>query len=405
MLKSVIIQDFFSFKGRKEIKLRDGVNLLLGINGSGKSSFIKALSVLTEGVASEGGLTSLIQGKWGGYKEIANCNGEREVPFVELTYVFDYNKLNKINEDAKFTSDLYYRITIHPLGSTSYILEESIYTEHKTKCESQFKYLEFYNGNGKISTRDDKGKISFLAYTSDNISGQELVLRQINDPVHYLPISTLRKAIESMSVYNNFNVEEGSALRKPSEYSTYKRLKKDGSNLFQILANLQLEHSFDYTRLEDTFKNVNPNFKRILIANPNGQLYLYLEENNFKHTISVLHISDGSLRFLLLESIFLNPLRGSLTAIDEPEKGLHPDMIRSVANMINQAAKQTQLIIATHSPHLLNQFELEDILVFEKDNENSTIVNTISEDDFPDWEGDFLPGQMWLLGQIGGKRW
>lgn len=80
-------------------------------------------------------------------------------------------------------------------------------------------------------------------------------------------------------------------------------------------------------------------------------------------------------------------------------------MIRSVAEMIKYAARQTQIIVATHSPHLLNQFELEDVLVFEKNEENSTVVRTVSEDDFPDWEGDYLPGQMWLLGQIGGKRW
>jgi predicted ATPase len=80
-------------------------------------------------------------------------------------------------------------------------------------------------------------------------------------------------------------------------------------------------------------------------------------------------------------------------------------MIRSIAEMIKYAAKDSQIIIATHSPLLLNQFELEDVLVFEKDENNSTIVKKVSENDFPDWEGDFLPGQMWLLGQIGGKRW
>jgi predicted ATPase len=121
--------------------------------------------------------------------------------------------------------------------------------------------------------------------------------------------------------------------------------------------------------------------------------------------IGALHISDGTLRFLLLESIFYNPQRGNIVAIDEPERGLHPDMIRSVAEMIKYAANSTQIIVATHSPHLLNQFELDDVLVFEKDEDNSTIVKSISEDDFSDWEGDYLPGQMWLLGQIGGKRW
>ncbi len=149
----------------------------------------------------------------------------------------------------------------------------------------------------------------------------------------------------------------------------------------------------------------NPYFKSIEISNLYGQSYLSLREKNMSKAIGALHISDGTLRFLLMESVFYNPSRGVLVAIDEPERGMHPDMIRSIADMMKHAAGQSQIIVATHSPHLLNQFELEDILVFEKDSENSTIIRRVSESDFPDWEGEYLPGQMWLLGQIGGKRW
>ena len=80
-------------------------------------------------------------------------------------------------------------------------------------------------------------------------------------------------------------------------------------------------------------------------------------------------------------------------------------MIKSLGDMMKNAAKECQIILATHSPHLLNQFELDDIIVFEKDNENKTVVKKVHEDDYEDWEGEFLPGQMWLRGLIGGKRW
>lgn len=403
MLKAIILRDFFSFKGEKKIKLKDGVNLLLGINGSGKSSFINSLRILSEGIVGEG-LVKLIQEQWGGYDQVVNFNGDRKAPYAQVTYVFDYKKLNIINAMADFKSDVYYRITIRQSG-TSYTLNERMYTEHKRRTGSSFTYLDFSNGNGKISTRTQDSAILFQDYTDREISGQELILRQINDPKHYLPIHTLRKAIESISVYSNFNVEEGSRVRSTAEFSTDVRLRKNGGNLSQILNLLKLNHTFDFARLEDTFKNINPNFRSIEITNLYGQSYLSLLEKNMSRAIGALHISDGTLRFLLLESIFYNPLRGSLVAIDEPERGLHPDMIRSVAEMIKYSTKQTQVIIATHSPHLLNQFDLEDVLVFEKNEENSTIVRTISEDDFPDWEGVYLPGQMWLLGQIGGKRW
>ena len=97
-----------------------------------------------------------------------------------------------------------------------------------------------------------------------------------------------------------------------------------------------------------------------------GQSYLSLLEKNMSRAIRASHISDGTLRFLLLESIFYNPLRGLFVAIDDPERGLHPDMIRSVAEMIKYSTRQTQVIIATHSPHLLNLFELEDFLYLRK---------------------------------------
>ncbi len=403
MIKSIILQDFFSFRGQNKIELNKGVNLLLGINGSGKTSFINALRLLSEGIEGDG-LVKLIQEQWGGYDQIINFNGERTAPCAQVTYVFDYGKLNDLNPAAGFQSDVYYRITIKKAG-TSYVLNEKVFTEHKSKKDTSFTYLDFSNGNGKISTKTQGGNIVFQDYTSDDISGQELVLRQINDPIHYLPTHTLRRAIESIAVYSNFDVSEGSKIRSPLEFSTDIRLRKSGVNLTQILNELRLNHAFDFERLEETFHNVNPHFKSIEITNLYGQSYLSLREKNMSRAIGALHISDGTLRFLLSECIFYNPFRGALVAIDEPERGLHPDMIRSVADMMKYAAGQSQIIAATHSPHLLNQFELEDILVFEKDEQNSTGIHRVSEKDFPDWNGEFLPGQMWLLGQIGGKRW
>ena len=106
-----------------------------------------------------------------------------------------------------------------------------------------------------------------------------------------------------------------------------------------------------------------------------------------------------------LLSIFYNPKRGTLVDIDEPESCLHPDMIRSVAKMMKSAGKTSQIIVATHSALLLNAFELDDILVFEKNDRNETQIIRYSEDDFENREGDLLPGQLWLNGEIGGKRW
>ena len=132
---------------------------------------------------------------------------------------------------------------------------------------------------------------------------------------------------------------------------------------------------------------------------------MMLREQHLSKSVSIEHISDGTLRYLLLLSILFNPERGSIVCIDEPETSLHPDMINTISEAIKQASRETQLIISTHSPLLLNAFELDDILIFEKNTDNETTVSRKSMDEFDEWVDDFLVGQAWLQGLLGGKRW
>lgn len=397
MLKRVIIKNFFSFAGETTIELKDGVNLLLGINGSGKTSFIRALKLLYEGVAGEGFEPQI--NAWGGYSSIVNANGDNKPECISLTYVFDYIKVKEIIPNSPFANDIVYKITLFPYGSTSYSISESLYVVNNKK----FSYISFRNGKGYISMRTEEGEIVKKdTFTETDISSKELVLRQISNPQRYQPSHTIRKCIENLSIYSTFDLRP---LRRPTDYNQGERLIASGHNLSYLLNNLKNQHSIEFDKIEELMKDVNPNYKSIDFSLLGSQIYLSIREKNIKHAIDALHMSDGTLRFLLLLSIFCNPNRGYIIGIDEPESGLHPDMIKSVAKMIKQAAKDTQIIIATHSPLLLNQFTLDDILVFDKDKDNHTVVSTPTETDFEDWEGAYLPGQMWLYGVLGGKRW
>lgn len=403
MIKKIIIEDFFSFKGKNEIELNAGVNLLLGINGSGKTSFLNALRLLYEGVSGVG-IESLFQEQWGGYSQVANANSDRKPLYIRITYIFDPVLLKKMNPLSPFEDDVNYCVSIFPLGATSYTIREKLYSAHR-EGDGAFTYLNFKNGNGRLSVRESNSSVHFEQYKDGVVSGQELVLRQITDPSRYLPSFTIRKAIDSMSIYSYFDTGSSSKLRSPAEYSSGMKLRKNGDNLAQLLNNFKNNKTSVYDRIEEHLSNVNPVYKSIEFNNLGSQLYLSLREKGLDRTIGALHISDGTLRFLLLMCIFYNPDRGKVIGLDEPESGLHPDMIKSVGDMIKYAAADSQIIIATHSPLLLNQFELEDVLIFEKGEENSAKVSRLNESDFPDWEGDFLPGQMWLRGQIGAKRW
>ena len=400
MIKELIIRDFFSFKGEHKIELNPGVNILVGINGSGKTSFLNAITMLYEGIAGNG-LSPLFR-QWGTYNAIVNACGEQKPECFSVTYVFDADVLRKLVPASPFKKDVYYKITAFPIGDgTNYSLCETLYSEDNKGKKKTFSYLEFRNGIGQISVRTDKG-IDVEKYEGGILSAQELVLRQITDPQRYLPSYVVREAINSMAGYSKFNFDK---VRQPAEANDFKRLINTGENLSQLLNSLNNNHTFQYEKIRECLKDINPNFTGIGYNVFGSRLYLSLREKNLSHAIDALHMSEGTLKYMLLLSIFYNPDRGSLIYIDEPESCLHPDMIRSVAKMMKSAAPTSQIIVATHSALLLNSFELDDIMVFQKNKSNETEIIRYSEKDFENHDGDLLPGQLWLNGEIGGKRW
>ena len=401
MIKELIIRDFFSFKGEHKIELSSGVNILVGVNGSGKTSFLNAFTLLHEGIAGNG-LSALFR-QWGTYNAIINACGEQKPDCFSITYVFDADVLKKIVPASPFKNDIYYKITVFPIGDgTSFSLCETLYSEDSRCKKKKFAYLEFRNGIGQISVRKTSGTIEVEKYDGGMLSAQELALRQITDPQRYLPSFVVREAINAIAGYSKFNFDK---VRQPAEANDLKRLISTGENLSQLLSNLNNNYTFQYEKIRECLSDINPNFTGIGYNFFGSRLYLSLREKNLSHAIDALHISDGTLKYMLLLSIFYNPDRGSLIDIDEPESCLHPDMIRSVAKMIKSAAKTSQIIVATHSALLLNAFELDDILVFEKNDRNETQIKFYSEEDFEDRKDDLLPGQLWLNGEIGGKRW
>ena len=400
MIKELIIRDFFSFKGEHTIELNPGVNILVGINGSGKTSFLNAVTLLYEGIAG-GGLSALFR-QWGTYNAIVNACGEEKPECFSVTYVFDADALKKIVSASPFKKDVYYKITVFPIGDgTSYSLCETLYSEDSSGKKKTFSYLEFRNGVGQISVRTKSG-IEVEKYESGMLSAQELALRQITDPQRYLPSFVVREAINAIAGYSKFNFDK---VRQPAEANDIKRLVSTGENLSQLLNKYLSERDIKILEI-GCGEGRDARYLLGLGYNVFGsRLYLSLREKNLAHAIDALHMSDGTLKYMLLLSIFHNPNRGALINIDEPESCLHPDMIRSVAKMMKGASKMSQIIVATHSALLLNAFELDDILVFEKNDSNETQIVRYSEDDFENREGELLPGQLWLNGEIGGKRW
>lgn len=410
MIKRIEIENFFSFGEKQTWDLNPRANVLVGINGSGKSNFLKAIHLLGEGMR-EGGSIQRVISSWRGFDSVCNFTANRK-DIIRLSFEFDKEKLKQIidNKGFAFSTNPVYEVEIHRVGSSDYFLKERVYSHSLQSGQTPFIHLQMDNGKGFVSERDDTGKINLKHRTYFNqpeevFNGRELIVKEVADAKRYFPLLTLKRAIETLNVYSYFDTSPGSGIRKYQDYSIESILQNDGLNLSQVLQNINKDHTLEYEHIEAAIRRVNPTYTSIILDNQNGRLGILLKEKNLARTVPVENVSDGTLRFLLLAAIFFNPKQGNVVCIDEPETGLHPDMLRAVTEMIRHACKAgIQVILTTHNPLLLNTFELDDIWIFEKDEANQTIIKSKTEDDFDGWADTFLPGDLWLRGLIGGRR-
>lgn len=391
MLTKVILENFFSFGKATTIELNPGVNLLIGINASGKSNFLKALQLLKVGVV-EGQLARLVLEQWGGWDEVVNCSGGRS-EYIAIEYHFQFPHLDSFS----------YRIELRDkLNVISERLMIALDNQEEIEVLNARNFHGTVRGNaGYIGVSKDKIE-SFDNY--DYEIGKPYLKKYIEQYSSGVLNVDFANLVNGMHFYNHFDISPKSPVRSPSSFGIDNYLFSTGENLNTVIQKIKNNQSLAYEKIKKQLKNVNPHFEEIGFNLFGSKSYLLLHEKNLDKAISIEHISDGTLFYLLHLAIFYNRERGKVVIVDEPEAGLHPDMIYSIARAIKHAENDnTQLFIATHSPLFVNHFELEELIVFEKDQYNQTIVKKV--DDFKELDEERPAGQLWQAGYLGGKRW
>ncbi|MGI8883240.1 MAG: AAA family ATPase, partial [Pyrinomonadaceae bacterium] len=182
-------------------------------------------------------------------------------------------------------------------------------------------------------------------------------------------------------------------------------LETDGSNLALILNDL--EHRGDTKdKIVENLKKFNPRIKDYSIRILGGPVPLFIREEGLEKPISAMRLSDGTLRYLCLLAILCHPEPPPLICIEEPETGLHPDILPTIAELMKEARHRTQLIVTTHSDILVSAFSdmPEAVLVCEKD-EDGTHFKRLNAEKLKEWLDEYSLGDLWLKGEIGGTRW
>jgi predicted ATPase len=213
--------------------------------------------------------------------------------------------------------------------------------------------------------------------------------------------------ISNWRKYHFHDTGDQSPIKKNVNVNDNRFFRQDGSNLPAYLLLLKKNYPQSYLLICNTIKQVTPflkDFRLETLMLHKDRLRLEWVHNFSDKYFDVSSLSDGTLRFICLATLLLQPptLRPSMILLDEPELGLHPYAITLLASMIKSAAVDTQVIISTQSSLLLDHFEPEDILVTELEN-GGTTIKRLDSDALDQWLEDYSLGQLWEKNYLGGR--
>ena len=217
----------------------------------------------------------------------------------------------------------------------------------------------------------------------------------------------LRDYLQSYKIFHFHDTSKGAPLRSSANINDNRYLKTDGSNLPAFLFMLQEKYPKTLRRIELTIRSVMPYFGNFSLAPSlldESQINLQWSdiENNEKY-FDANDLSDGSIRFIALATLLLQPTLPKVIIIDEPELGLHPTAIGKLAGMIKSVASRgCQIIVSTQSVNLINNFDAEDIITVDRKDKQSTF-NRLNNDTLQHWLNDYSLGELWTKSIINGQ--
>lgn len=353
MLDRIEIEGYKSIR-KLNLKL-EPINILIGSNGVGKSNFISFFKLVNNIYEQRLKQYSLKNGA----NNLLHF-GRKQTEFIKGYLNFGNNAYSFILESNN--------------DGGLFILEEnSIYHPAKNN-------LSFWNKNVQESG------------IKDSTSKRD---------------EYLREHLETYKIYHFHDTSNSAPLRSPANINDNRILKEDGDNLAAYLYLLQEKFPKNFKRIEKTIQSVAPFFNNFNLKPDRldeSRIKLVWNEKNHPDTyFDASHLSDGSLRFIALTTLLLQPELPKVIIIDEPELGLHPVAINKLAGLIKSASqKDCQIIISTQSVNLLNNFSPENIITVDKiDNQSS--FSRLDSDNLKNWLNDYSVGELWIKSVIDGQ--
>ena len=216
----------------------------------------------------------------------------------------------------------------------------------------------------------------------------------------------IRGMLRRFAVYQFHNTSFTSRMRQGWDVTEGRHLKEDGGNLGAFLHRLRAEDGLApyYARIVETIRLGLPFFADFELEPEGGQVLLRWREHGSDHVFAAHQASDGMLRYMALVALLLQPVHmlPELLILDEPELGLHPQTITTVAGLVKSVSTSKQVLLATQSVTLVNQFEAGDVVVGERCDRESWF-RRLDEEQLRDWLERYSLGGLWEKNVLGGR--
>lgn len=394
-LHSIKLTNLLSYGSEGVFLDLEPLNVLIGPNASGKSNLIEAIGLLA---ATPRDLTEPFRD--GGTVEDWIWKGSAGTRVAEIEVVL-----------ATFHELLLrYRLAF---GHEDYRLS----VQHESLEDALDPDKVFFQ-NDSLRMTLEKGRVPLVRLfkpdsgpsknesTLYSRTRQQSLLSQFRDPINHPQLTFVGEKFGDIRLFRNWQVGRDNPVRRPQDVTLPDDFLLESSNNLGLVLN-DLQNRLDTKKLLlDKLRLVYERVVDVTTKVQGGTIQIFFHEEGLRDRVPAARLSDGILHYLGLLTILLHPNPPPLVCIEEPELGLHPDILPKVADMLVDAAQRTQLIVTTHSDTLVSRLSEvpESVVVCECD-DRGTSLRRLEPARLEEWLEKYRLGELWAMGEIGGNRW
>ena len=411
LIHQLKLSGFLSF-GPKGIDLpMKALNVLIGPNGSGKSNFLEAVALLRSAprdISEPFRRDGIREWLW---------KGPRAPNTIKIEALVDYPQ----------AGGLRHSLVLADRGGLPIVVDEQIEPSKRRSIEKealsyyrppQNKQTSLLMAQSKLKAQRKSKKLRPGASTTSQVIGRQSEGAVVEFADDFQPEESLlscaavkgypalwhlKEQYKRIRLYRDWSFGPSTPLRQnQSAHDRTDFLTEGGTNLALVLSHFQGENKRQLVAaLQELFDGIVD----VTCPVTSGSVSLFLEEENGKQ-IPASRLSDGTLRYLCLLAILLHPEPPPLIAIEEPELGLHPDVVAKVAELLVDASHRTQVVVTTHSRMLVDALSdhPSSVIVCEKENGESRFTR-LDGTRLKAWLDKYSLGELWSSGELGGNRW